>query len=270
MPAIYPARLKTQTAELAECYANPKNFLRGLHNLLEFYSDRTYRPGQSGEPRPLIAQYNVPSPVLRQVLKDLLRKIEKHPQVGLVLCDNLWEQPYLECKQLAVRVLGNIAPEPPEKIFERVVRWGISGSEHHLQMDLVVEGLARLRRERPDVYIHQVGDWLSAENHASNQIGIKALIALLDQSHFANLPAIYRILTPLLHSKRSKLRSDIILVLGMLAKHSPQETAVFIKQNMAFAAEYPEILWFIRHSLRFFPPEIERNLRKSLKGVDLE
>ena len=53
MPAIQLTRLRLQTAGLAESFANPQAFVRGLHDLLDYYADRTHRPGQSGAPAPL-------------------------------------------------------------------------------------------------------------------------------------------------------------------------------------------------------------------------
>jgi hypothetical protein len=268
MPAIYPPRLKAQAVELARLYTSPRVFIRSLHNLLEFYADRTYKPGQSGKPRPLIAQYNIPSPVLRQVINELLSFINKDSQVGLVLSENLWQEPYLECMQLAVKILGQINPNPPEIILERVLQWGISKSGYQLQQDLVTDGLDRIRREWPDEYLRWVETCLSSDDFATKQLGLRALTSLLNRGNFGNLPALYHILAPLLRSGQSKLRSDIMVVLKMLAQHSPQETAVFLKQNIVHRTDHPEILWFIRNSLRYFPPQIESNLRNSLKEID--
>jgi len=55
MPAIHPARMKIQVARLGEKIRQPEVFVRELHNLLDFYADRTHRPGQFGEPPPLLA-----------------------------------------------------------------------------------------------------------------------------------------------------------------------------------------------------------------------
>ena len=54
MPAIQLARLKIQVTELLKYFSVPKDFLRELHAMLDFYADRTRRSGQSGKPRPLI------------------------------------------------------------------------------------------------------------------------------------------------------------------------------------------------------------------------
>jgi hypothetical protein len=76
MPAIHPARLKIQAAQLVERFSTPHSFVSRLHDLLDFYANRAYRPGQSGEPHPLLTAYNVPRPVLHQVERELIPRVD--------------------------------------------------------------------------------------------------------------------------------------------------------------------------------------------------
>ena len=71
MPAIQLARLKIQSVRLAENFADPHTFARELRGLLDFYAERTHRPGQVGEPPPILPAYNVPPQVMRQVEREL-------------------------------------------------------------------------------------------------------------------------------------------------------------------------------------------------------
>jgi len=266
MPAIYPARLKTQVEELLKQSGNPKAFVHNLHSLLDFYSNRSFKPGQSGEPSPLIAQYNVPPPVLRKVITDLKPFIILDQQIALNLIDALWAEPFLEFKQLAAKLLGLLQPNPPEVIFDRIFAWGTSKCDDQLQRTVVIEGSTRLRQEMPNEYLHQVKNWLADENIVIQQIGLQAIHALLSQNQFGNLPAIFRVLTPQIRSPQPQLRADILEVVELLARHSPQETAAFLKQNLVHKAESPAILWIIRKSVHFFPSEIQESLRIILRG----
>ena len=87
MPAIQPARLKKQVSNLAGEFNQPALFVRDLHALLDLYTDHTHRPGQSGEPPPLIASYKTPPPVMRQVWHELMPRIKQQPADVLPLCD---------------------------------------------------------------------------------------------------------------------------------------------------------------------------------------
>ena len=108
MPAIQPARLRQLSAELVNAFGSPPAFVRELHGLLDFYADRTRRPGQAGAPPPLIHTYRTPAPVIRQVIQDLTPLVADDPQNALVLADALWEEENLECRLLGIEILGMI------------------------------------------------------------------------------------------------------------------------------------------------------------------
>ena len=64
MPAIDLARLKKQTAQLADLFDQPGAFLRELREVLEFYVNRTLR-SLSVAPSSVLPTYRTPVAVLR-------------------------------------------------------------------------------------------------------------------------------------------------------------------------------------------------------------
>ena len=90
MPAIHPARLKKQVAQLVNNFEQPDGFVRSLHQLMSYYAERIQRPGQSGEPTPLITAYKVRRPVLRQIQGALAPLAKSKPEAAITLCDALW------------------------------------------------------------------------------------------------------------------------------------------------------------------------------------
>jgi hypothetical protein len=267
MPAIQLARLKIQAVQLAERFSDPGAFGRALHDLLDFYADRTYRPGQAGEPPPLLTAYIVPQPVIRQILKELAPYAGQDRPAALALCDALWAEPVYEFRLLAASLLGLVTVEPREEILARVVAWANPSTELRLLRALLTAGLARFRRERPEAYLLQVEAWLRAEETYLQHLGLQALVALLSDGEFDNLPAVFRLLTPLARSAPAGLRPDLLEVIQRLAGRSPQETAFFLRQNLAPKAEHPGAAWLARQSLAAFPPELESGLRAALREL---
>lgn len=78
MPAIDLARLKKQTAQLADMFDQPAVFLRELREVLEFYVNRTLR-SQSVAPSSVLPTYRTPVVVLRQIEKELGPIAERQP-----------------------------------------------------------------------------------------------------------------------------------------------------------------------------------------------
>jgi hypothetical protein len=265
MPAIQLARLKHQTVELAEKYSDPKAFVRGVHELMEYYADRAFRPGLAGEPQPLLPAYHVPKPVLRQVILELSPFIDSDRQSILILAEALWREAQLECKLLAASILGSVPPEPPEEILERVGRWVTSGLDDRVLDALIKEGMIRLLDEKPEAYLQQIENWLTAGGVLESRLGLKGLFSLLHARGFENLPFLFRLLGPIVREAPFKLRDDLLDVFGLLAKRYPNETSFFLRESLKVQSENPGTGWVIRNSLRSFPSENQASLRAALR-----
>lgn len=265
MPAIQLARLRIQAAKLAEKFYDPRSFVRGFHDLCDIYAERTRRPGQTGEPPPLLMAYKVPAPVLRQVLKELSLFITQDGEAGLELADALWAEPYLEFRMLAASILGNVSLDPPERVIERFRNWVNPGTDDRLVSVLVEEGLGSLRREMPECYLEEIKSWLGTEETFSQRLGLRALLSLVRSQQFENLPLALRLLAPLVRSAPHWLRPDVLDVIQVLAERSPRETAYFLRQNLSVKTDNPGTAQVIRNSLRYFPPEDQASLRQAVR-----
>jgi len=121
MPAIDLARLKKQTANLADIFGEPSAFLRELREVLEFYVNRSLR-SQSVAPSSVLPTYRTPVAVLRQIEKELGPVAEQQPILALELADALWDEGWLETKLLAAFLLGRIPPQE-ERLLARLTAW---------------------------------------------------------------------------------------------------------------------------------------------------
>jgi hypothetical protein len=265
MPAILLSRLKIQSARLTELIPTPDLFVRSLRTILEYYSDRTHRPGQSGDPPPLLPAYNVPAPVLKQILLELTPLLSGNQSQGLVLCDALWSQEQFECRLLAARILGLLPVEPLDPVYVRLRVWVLEDEERVLK-ELLIEGLTRWRKEIPNSFLIQLGDWLNSTSFKEQKLGLKALLPLIGDPSFNNLPVLFRVLNPLVRVAPSQIRPDLLPVLRSLARRSPKETAYFLRQNMT-AQDTP---WLTRKVLAEFPPSLQNSLREALKNPNIE
>lgn len=270
MPAIQPARLRQQAAALAEHFPDPHAYVHSLHYLLDFYSDRARRSGQSGRPGPLIAAYNVRPPVLRMLLQELLPQAQDAPQAALRLCDALWNEDYLEFRQLAAMLLGQLSPdwgpEVGEAVIERLQRWITASLELHLIETLLSTGVERLHRQRPQLLLALIQSWLEAPKPFYQQLGLRSLLPLIRDPGFENLPVFFRLIQPFSRVIPPSLRPDVLDVLEALARRSPQETAYFLRQTLAHP-DAPDTPWLVRQSLGAFPEAYQNSLRQATRGA---
>ncbi len=267
MPAIQPALLRQQAALLVEHFADPPAYVRSLHYLLDFYADRARRPGQAGMPAPITSAYNVRPPVLRMILQELTPPAIEDPETGLGLCDALWAEPNLEFRTLAAMLLGQISPTPPERIITRLKSWLVPDLEFYLIEALMNHALGRLRQEHPQAMIRLIQDWLESTQPLYQQLGLRALLPLLENPQFENLPVFYRLIQPLTCNVPHGLRPDLLDVLVALAHRSPQETAYFLRQTLTHP-DAADTAWLIRQLLNEFPPAQAHMLRTVVKETE--
>jgi hypothetical protein len=263
MPAIQPARLKKQTADLAAKFNQPSLFVRELRALLDLYTDHTQRQGQAGEPSPLLDSYNTPPPVMRLVWRELTHVIKLHPANILPLCDALWAEPNYDLQVLAARLLGQVPIEPAGPVLDRLQSWVRSGLDRHLLDGLLEYSLVKFHQDAPDQVLELVTAWLASPDLNLQHAGLRALLPMLESSGTGRLPAIFRLLTPFLRIAPSRLRPDILAVLTALANSSPSETAYLLRQNLS-APDNPDTAWLIRQVMGEFPKETQAGLRAAM------
>lgn len=264
MPAIQPARLKIQSTELSTKVTNPEDFCRAYHEFLDYYADRTYRPGQVGEPPPLLPAYHVSRPVLRAVEKEMSQFAEDDRDAALDLADALWGEQYLEFKLLAASIVGKVSPIPAKSVFGRVESWTGPSTEERLENALVNSGLERILFERPDLYFQKILTWLRSKKLDFNRLGLKAIPPLLESGKFEDYPPLFKQLSKKMRLEGNPLKTDILPAIEVLAARSPEETAFFLNRTMKSAGENPNIAWYVRKSLGFFPPDSRHYLRETL------
>jgi DNA alkylation repair enzyme len=269
MPAIQPARLRQQAALLAQSFSQPDVFIRSLHHLMESYADNARHPGQGGETPPLIDAYYVRPPVLRQLVVELNPYAENDPETAIVLAKALWQQSYLEFRQLAASLLGLIPVEDPHPMVALLESWLNTRPEDRLIEALLVRGMLALRRDRPDVYLEVVSNWLKRPQVFANQLGLRALVPLVQDPGFENIPSIFRLIQPFSRSLAGGLRPFMVNILHALARRSPQETSFFLRHNLE-TSENPDSPWLVRQTLPALPVEMQESLRGALRNMSVQ
>ncbi len=266
MPALQPARLKIQAAELAQLANEPAIFCHSFHKFLDYYADRTFRSGQVGEPPPLLRAYHVPQPVLRAVEKEMSPFAGDNHDAALELADALWLEDYLEFRLLAASVIGQVSPQPVVSMIQRIEIWAKPNTEEILLKALIKSGMRRLLSEHPDLYLQQIEVWFSSDKIHINRLGLKAIPSLLDSNEFEDYPMLFTQLSKIIRGDVKPLKSEILTAIKILASHSPAETAYFLNQIKKSSGENLDIDWYIRKSRSFFPPDSQKYLREVLLG----
>jgi hypothetical protein len=215
----------------------------------------------------VIKSYDVPNPVIKQIVTDIHPSVTSEPAVAHRLCKKIWEEPILEFRLLAASILGLIPLDLNEDLLTTIEEWGRDCKENRIISALTDQGLSRFREESPDELGKIVEKWLTSTDLPQQQIGLRALIPLLTSQSFENIPIFYKLLTPFVRIAPTHLRPDILDAIQALAHLSPQETAYFLNINLE-APNNPSTAWIIRQSIDHFPQETQIFLRNALRSAN--
>jgi len=260
MPAIDLARLKKQTAQLADLFDQPSAFLREHREILDYYVNRTLR-SQGVAPSSVLPTYRTPVVVLRQIETELGPVAEKQPIQALELADALWDEGWLETLLLAAFLLGRIPPQE-ERLLARLTAWTQQVRDPDVRAALLTTSLTRLRNETPDLFLVLVKEWLHPARQRMWTNGIQALIPLINSSDFDNLPPIFEIVEPIIKASPASLQFDLQELIITLYGASPDETTYFIQQLLK-ETKNP----LLAVSLRRMSPDLPHKLQISLREM---
>ena len=91
-------------------------------------------------------------------------------------------------------------------------------------------GTSGLRRSAPLLLFNLYEEWLSSSQAATQSMGLRALIPIIEDQAFENLPPVFRLLSPQVQSSSAPLFTDLQHELEHLRQSDPEvvETTVLI------------------------------------------
>jgi hypothetical protein len=265
MPAIELARLKKQCAQLADLFGRPEDFVRGLHGMLEFYVNRTMRDSGAVAPSSVLETYRTPPAILKQIENEIGPLAMADPDNALDLADHLWDEGWLEMCLLAASLLGKLPPQE-QRLLPRLTAWTNQVRDSSVRAALLTTSLTRLRLETPEQFLVLVGEWLNPKRQRMWSNGIQALLPLIRDPEFNNLPPVFEVLAHVVEAAPGTLQSDLADLLNALYEDSPTETIHFLRQVL-MESRTPMTTTTLRRIFPALPSGLVESVRDLVKSV---
>jgi hypothetical protein len=266
MPAVELTRLRAQINGLIERFGDPPGFRAALRDLLDLYANRAYRPGQAVQPQPLLPSYRVTPLIMHQLELELGKTCHEQPEQALNIIEALWRDPYLEPRLLATSMLGTIPASHQEAVIQALRAWAVPEENFRMLDALFHNGMVGLRRTAPQSMFRLFEEWLNSSQAATQSMGVRALIPVIEDHAFENLPPIFRLISPLVQRLPAALFTDLQAVIEALAKRTPIETAYFLRQALGMAPG-PAMGRLVRRCMPCFSPAQQASLRAALQAA---
>jgi len=265
MPAIDLARLRKQANRLADFFFLPDEFMKHLREMLEFYVNYTLRTKENVAPGSNLKTYRTPPVVLRQIENELRTAAETNPHYALELADLLWDAGALETRLLAAFLLGRIPPQE-ERLLARLTAWTQQIRDPAVRAALLSTSLYRMRKETPDKFFALIKEYLHPGRTRTWSNGIQALLPMIADSSFDNLPPILDIVEPIILAAPTTLQLDLEDLIIALYRASPSETTFLLKQVLT-TTDNPMTAITLRRMSGSFPLDLQNELREYLRAT---
>ena len=267
MPAIDLARLRKQANRLADFFFLPDEFMRHLRTILDSYINYTLRTKENVAPGSNLKTYRTPLAVLTHIENELSAVAEANPHFALELADVLWDEGALETRLLAAFLLGRIPPQE-ERLIPRLAAWTQQVRDPHVRAALLSTSLTRMRRETPDQFLMLIREYLHPARTRSWSNGVQALLPMIADTSYTNLPPILDIVEPVIEEAPSIIQNDLADLIVALYRASANETTFMLKHVLA-GSENPMTAITLRRILPSLPPALQNELRELLRPQPL-
>jgi hypothetical protein len=266
MPAIDLARLRKQATRLVDFFFVPGDFIKHLHEMLDFYVNYSVRKPPAIAPGVNLQTYRTPTVVVKQIEQELTVLADNYDnaEAALDLADHLWDENFLEPRLLAAFLLGRIPPRE-ERLLARLTAWTQQVHEPSLRAELLNKSLTRMRREAPEKFLELIGEWLQPERTLLWPNGIQAVISAVTDPEFINLPPLLKVVEPVMEAAPSKLQLEIEDLVLALYKASPTETSYFLRQVLT-NSKNPMTATTFRRISPSLPAELKEDVREFIRG----
>jgi hypothetical protein len=213
----------------------------------------------------VLETYRTPPVILKHIETEVGPLAAANPDQALDLADRLWDEGWLETRLLAASLLGRIPPQE-QRLLPRLTAWTMQVRDPSVRAALLTTSLVRLRKETPENFLLLVSEWLNPERGRMWSNGIQALLPLIQNPDYHNLPPVFDMLAHVVESAPGALQSDLIDLIHALHNASPTETAYFLRQVIANSPT-PMTATTLRRISPSLPPELAENLRDLVKSA---
>jgi hypothetical protein len=267
MPAIDLARLRKQAARLADFFFLPNEFMKHLREMLDFYVNYTLRTKENVAPGSNLKTYRTPPAVLTQIENEIKQTAEENPHFALELADILWDEGALETCLLAAFLLGRIPPQE-ERLLPRLTAWTQQVRDPDVRSALLSTSLTRMRKETPNQFLNLIREYFHPERSRTWSNGIQALLPMIADTNYNNLPPILDLVEPIIEEAPTSLQNNLSDLIIALYRASANET-IFMLKHILERTENPMTLITLRRMSVNFPPPLQRELQELLRPRQL-
>ena len=245
------SQIQKRTKELLEKAEKPKEFTRGLQELLKSYVDRDATKNYQRIIPDTGKFFGVPLPILRVVAAEIGKFIQKEPTEAKRLLETIWTEGSFEARQIAGKSLQKFGPKNPE-ICSDFVSLVLPDLDNWAVCDnLAMFGVEPIVYSNPELVLPLSEKWIKSENKWIRRFGV---VTLRGYKRVQTTNEVFKILDLVMEDKDSDVKKAVSWILREITKKNLDKVAEFLTR-WAKTNPNKDTRWVIKDGMKKLPKE---------------
>ena len=239
------SQIQKRTKELLEKAEKPKEFTRGLQELLKSFIDKEATKNYQRIIPDTGKFFGVPPPILRVVAAEIGNFILKEPAEAKLLLETIWNEGSFEARQIAGKCLEKFAPKKPEisldfvsSVLPDLDNWSVCDN-------LAMFGVEPIVYSNPELILPLSENWIKSENKWIRRFGV---VTLRGYKKVQTTKEVFEILDLVMEDNEKDVKKAVSWVLREITKRNPDEVAEFLTR-WAKANPGKDARWIIKDGM---------------------
>jgi 3-methyladenine DNA glycosylase AlkD len=240
------ALIQKRTRETLDKAGRPKEFTKGLQELLQALVDREATRNYQRIIPDTGRFYGVPKPILWIIAAEIGKFIQKEPERASGLLKVVWAEGSFEAKQIAGKSLEKFGPKNPGICLDFVSaalpnldNWSVCDS-------LAMYGVEPIVCSNPELVLPLSEEWIQSTDRWIRRFGVVTLRG------YKSVPAtekVFELLDMVMEDKDKDIKKAVSWILREITKKNPKEVAEFL-ERWAKASPSKDARWVIRDGMK--------------------
>lgn len=252
--------IQKKTKELLEKAEKPKEFTKGLQELLKSNVDRNATKNY----RRIIPDtgkfFWVPIPILREIAAEIGKFIQKEPTKAKPLLETIWDEGSFEARQIAGKSLEKFGPKNPKicldfvsSVLPDLDNWAVCDN-------LAMFGIEPIVYSNPELVFPLSEKWIKDKYKWIKRFGV---VSLRGYKKVKTSDKVFKILDIVIEDKDKDIKKAVSWILREITKTNPKEAFEFLTK-WAKSKSDKNTQWIIKDGMKKLPENLQTALLKSL------
>lgn len=248
--------IQKRTKKLLEKVKKPKEFTRGLQELLKSYVDRAATKNYQRIIPDTGKFFWVPIPILRVISAEIGKFIQKEPTKAEVLLKTIWDEGSFEAKQIAGKSLEKFGPKNP-KICLAFISSVLPDLDNWANCDnLAMCGVRSIVCLGTENVLPLSERWIKDENKWIKRFGV---VSLLGYQKIKVTDKVFRILDSVMKENEPDVKKAVSWILREITKKNPDEVVKFLTK-WAKTNPSKDTVWIIKDGMKKLSDDEQKNI----------